>query len=559
MTGETIVITADALARVLFPLLYATIFLFAAHFFSSQLSQVSRRLAYAMLLAQALMIGRALYVLPRSSYETWLWSLHDEWNIPTTFAAMQLATIGAVALSFARQVTIEALWKRGYYFVLGILFIAFAVDEFFVIHEFLYQWQHLYITLGALTVLATVIVAARSPRNERHSYVGILAGLAIGALGAFVVESRGVICGDFAILTVVDCPQDFNWLSEELLELAGMWLVLVSLLAGYSAVIPIAGKQSRSLYGLPPLIVLILLLLQGIAIRPIEQQSQAKPAAVSFESGVRLHGYQVLDRRSERPLTVNLWLSQADWDDAGLGYSLHLVDLADGTSIAGRDKFAHMRYFLPGPGRAGVFRQWTTLDVPASAPPNRGMHLLLVVWREKDGDFADLAVIESDLPQAGRQIILDETVFKSKVAEPPAARVASFENGFSVISAQNLEQAMPGQRIPLQFTWYADNGNDSRDYVQFLHLIHAESGEWLALDRRPLGERLPTRLWYARMLDRETWQVDLPLDLAAGIYEIYTGLYRASDRERLPAFGQAGSRWLDDRVPLGEIRIEQSE
>ena len=91
---------------------------------------------------------------------------------------------------------------------------------------------------------------------------------------------------------------------------------------------------------------------------------------------------------------------------------------------------------------------------------------------------------------------------------------------------------------------------------QFLHLGHEDSGEWFVYDQAPLGQRLPTRLWYTGLADSETWRVPLPADLAAGRYAVFTGLYRSSDLERVPARDAEGTPWLDNRVVLGSLIIE---
>ncbi len=94
------------------------------------------------------------------------------------------------------------------------------------------------------------------------------------------------------------------------------------------------------------------------------------------------------------------------------------------------------------------------------------------------------------------------------------------------------------------------------DLIQFLHLGHSESGAWHVTDQQPLGARLPTRLWYTGLDDSETWQLPLPADLSSGEYQVYSGLYRHSDGERLPAYDSDGGAWLDNRVALGNLIVE---
>ena len=74
------------------------------------------------------------------------------------------------------------------------------------------------------------------------------------------------------------------------------------------------------------------------------------------------------------------------------------------------------------------------------------------------------------------------------------------------------------------------------------------SSRWVA--------RLPTRLWYSGLADSEIWAAPLPSDLASGEYAVFTGLYRMSDKERVPVKGRDGRLFVDARVPLGFLTLE---
>ena len=104
-------------------------------------------------------------------------------------------------------------------------------------------------------------------------------------------------------------------------------------------------------------------------------------------------------------------------------------------------------------------------------------------------------------------------------------------------------------------TWRADAAGE-HDYTQFLHLVHEETGELWAFDQQPLGARLPTRLWYSGLADTEIWRIPLPAGLAVGRYQVWTGLYRTDELERLGASDAAGAPYPDARVPLGALAIE---
>ena len=128
-------------------------------------------------------------------------------------------------------------------------------------------------------------------------------------------------------------------------------------------------------------------------------------------------------------------------------------------------------------------------------------------------------------------------------------------NGFALDHVDLPESASAGETLNLTFTWRSDTPG-SEDHIQFLHLGHTETGEWFVYDQQPLGARLPSRLWYSGLADSETWHVPLPTDLAPGRYEVFTGLYRARDGERVPTTDADGQPWLDNRVALGTLTLD---
>jgi hypothetical protein len=102
--------------------------------------------------------------------------------------------------------------------------------------------------------------------------------------------------------------------------------------------------------------------------------------------------------------------------------------------------------------------------------------------------------------------------------------------------------------------WEALEPN-GRDYTVFLHLID-ESGELVAQDDSPpLDNRFPTSLWTAgeRIVDPHQFP-GVPKG-ASGTFRLVAGLYDPTNGERLPAYQDDGTRWPDDAVILGVIRV----
>ena len=117
------------------------------------------------------------------------------------------------------------------------------------------------------------------------------------------------------------------------------------------------------------------------------------------------------------------------------------------------------------------------------------------------------------------------------------------------------ERAQAGETLSIPLAWQSDVSGQE-DHVQFLHFGNVESGDWWVYDQLPLGDRLPTRLWFSGLADVEVLEAPLPADLAPGRYEVFTGLYRSRDLERVPVRDADGEHWLDGRVSLGSLIVE---
>ena len=118
-----------------------------------------------MLLAQATLIILSQPLSELSTAGQWLWSLTFERNIPNTIASAQLALVGAVALLtawFARRLPLR---QRLFWVGIAAVFYHLARDEFFMWNEWYPDWKIRYAALGLVVVIATILVAARSPRR----------------------------------------------------------------------------------------------------------------------------------------------------------------------------------------------------------------------------------------------------------------------------------------------------------------------------------------------------------------------------------------------------------
>ena len=143
MDSGELVIATEALIRIFVVLLYTPICLVVYFRLYPRLSPTSRRLAFGMLAAQALVIVLSLEIRPKSNFEHWLWNLDQEWNIPSTLASTQLALVAGVALVTAWLARAVPVWQRLYLVGIGLVFLFLAWDEYFLFHEHIQDWGDL--------------------------------------------------------------------------------------------------------------------------------------------------------------------------------------------------------------------------------------------------------------------------------------------------------------------------------------------------------------------------------------------------------------------------------
>lgn len=552
MVSGELTVSAGALTRVLVLFLYAPICLVAFRLLLPRLPRSTRLLAIAMMAAQFVMLTVALEDTPRWELKGWLWHLDQEWNIPSTFASMQLALVSGAALAAALLAGARQARYRFYLLAIALFFVYLAWDEYFSLHETNLALETVYIALGAVIAAATLAAAARSPRHARVWYVCLLAGMALNVTGAMVVDARYQICGSFGFIQLDGCLRVYNL--EEAVELIAVWLILVAILGILKEATP-KPRRSVSLFLIVLPILWIILLTRDAWLPRLELRLLAQPASIQIESEARLLGYHA--EWDSESIVLRLYPSAWRSHYRGLGLSVHLVDQASKESVASRDIYTHSQArLLLAPSYAHVYRRQLEVEIPPATPTNRAYWIALSFWRKEGEAFVGQKILESDHQLLSEtQVILGELALPAATPAISAAPLAIFDDALTLGAVDLPPSARLGETLNLSFAWRADAAG-ADDYVQFLHLGHVETGEWRAFDQQPLGPRLPTRLWYSGLADTEVWALPLPTDLAAGEYAVYTGLYRVSNQERVLVKSSDGTPLPDARVPLGFLTLE---
>ncbi len=341
----------------------------------------------------------------------WHLNLGGEYRLSVAMAAAQLLMAGAAALGLAAGLA----WKdadgrlppplfRLFWFLLGLGFLFLALDEYFLIHETNRPlWRMLYLLAGLLVALPLLLLLATSPRRRRE-YGLLLAGLALMAAGAVLLDSLldamvrvGSDCGGAGWL-IAGCrafsTQKPWWdLLEEMAELAGVTLALGGLLllaqgmlssqrsgAGrparwmrVSRLVPLTGALAVAAYA------------TWLWLTPaVQLHFEGKTVLVEYLDGdLALLGYR-LEGAPASPgdeVRVHLyWQARRALSEPALLVSLHALTGPDFRSIAQDDDpqlgtLLPSTAFLPGT----IVHKTMGLDLPPDAPP--GHHpLMLRLW-----------------------------------------------------------------------------------------------------------------------------------------------------------------------------------
>ena len=518
-----------------------------------RLSSDAKGSALLTLVAQVVVIVVSLEAKPNSAMEEWLWDIDKEWNIPSAIASTLVALIGfAALLTFWASRAIPRR-PRLWLVAIGLVFLILGLEEFLDTKYSNLDWPLYYAAVGIVLAGATVAVAARSSRQQRLWYICLFCGLALMAIGVFLVDELPLNCGTLAFLKMDGCLN--HQTVEEVFELLGSWLALVAMLGFLSEVIPNPKPVYRwCLFGFPALWLLLMAFVSPIS--SFEFSLPATPAAVEFELGARLYGYEA-DRKG-RPISGYFYFSESTIA-AEMGYSVHLVDQVSGDSIASQNRWATREhaFFLSGKSYLRVYYQLLRVLIPPDAPANRALWVVLTLWRKDGESFVPIKILSSDQRLiSDTQVVLGEFVLRAESESGPTDTVTIFDSAFRLGAVDLPERANAGDVLPITFRWSAD-ADGLEDFTQFLHLVHEENRAQWGYDQQPLGPRLPTRLWYEGLADSEAWSVQIPPDIAQGRYVVFTGLYRASDHQRLPAHSPEGLLVEDARVPLGYLMIYQ--
>ena len=527
-----------------------------------RLQPFPRRLAGGMLILKILLLLMALELASERSYVGFVWNFDLEHTLPAQLGATLMSLAGAAALLAAWRSRGQPRRLRAQHAVVGLLLLLLAIDDYYYPLKYLFKFtiKDYYLEfygLFAIAVgLATALELARGARVLRLWHVCLLAGLALIGFGGILLDGAEIFCGVPNLIELTDyCQRSIH--IEEVAEQMGSWLALVAALGYLGAAAPtLSPRLRRALICLPLLWFPLILLVAQLPRLELAQASQR--ANVRFGRGIVLEGYDITRTADYFDLRLYLSASQAEYSSLANVF-INTVDAVNGLSRHTQKKLATNEqgvWFLGAEHRL-IYRQQLRVYLVPWQPPNRA-HWLALGIANRSGL---VHIADSDQRKLGdNHVALTEFIAPAPATPHPQAKtvfVARFDGKFALVDVALPVRATAGDKLDIPVSWRSAI-DASGDYTQFLHFVHADSGAQWGQDQPPLGPRLPTRLWYAGMEDMETWQVPLPADLAPGRYDVFSGLYRLDDMQRLPATLADGRPAPDNRPRIGSLIIESS-
>jgi hypothetical protein len=89
-----------------------------------------------------------------------------------------------------------------------------------------------------------------------------------------------------------------------------------------------------------------------------------------------------------------------------------------------------------------------------------------------------------------------------------------------------------------------------------VHLLDAEGQLAAQRDSVPVHAERPTWSWWENEVIQDEYALAIDPALPSGTYTLSVGIYELPSGARLPAMKATGERMPEDRIVLGEIRVE---
>ena len=431
--------TSDVLLRAGFLALLPHFFLAPVYWrvLRPQLLPAARRLAYFLWGCQLLLLlFHGMTVGQTFQFSRFLWHFNGEFNIPTSFATLQLALVASQALTLTWAIRPRVEWR--YWLGVSAFFFLLAIDEHTLLHEFGDATELFYLLYGILLTGFTWRWLVRKDGPEYGRLCRwVIFGLAISTMGAVVMDRIAPFC------PAVDEVCAPYYLLEEVLEYSGILVVAVvvqgvALRALPEARWPAFGRRTIVTLGLVALVVYG----AGRVIFPISERAflPYRPPILSLSSA------SVERLTAGETATVRVDLVAMQELPAPLGYSLQLIDPLNGEVLASVDRWSKRR-----PERwpvEEVVAQELTLHIPEDAPVNRVLWLAMSLWWHGGVNFSPLSLDAGEWQQVTETLVkISEVILQAPTVEEMEDVGNTFATGFTLLRADYPTTARAGKNL----------------------------------------------------------------------------------------------------------------
>lgn len=266
-----------------------------------------------------------------------------------------------------------------------------------------------------------------------------------------------------------------------------------------------------------------------------------------------------------QPVTVTLtWRAARDIPtDLRVTTALHHPD--DGVLLVDHSNSPAGGRWSTDHWRAGdVYRDQVTLTTPVDGVRPSRYDVWVQVRPFGGGDTSWLPVAGAG--QEGPAVRLPDGVVVAQAgagtglgAPTPVLQTvdARFASGLSLRGVDRPAELQPGEPFTVTLAWTAVL-TPTHNATFFVHLV-GPGGTMIAQDdRQPAGGSYPTSIWRPGDGSTETMVLDVPPDLPAGTYTLWTGLYPAAGGPNDPALNPDGTP-AGERLRLAEYEIERTK
>jgi hypothetical protein len=170
--------------------------------------------------------------------------------------------------------------------------------------------------------------------------------------------------------------------------------------------------------------------------------------------------------------------------------------------------------------------------LPEGMPPG-DYTLLMTVYDPGTGQA--LPVRHGDEAPADRLVLGQVQVQRPAGTSTSRPAVADFGPLRLVEAKTPVSDVSPGHSIPISLLWQAAPDYRPDQYVVVVQLLDPNGTVVAGLEEQPLASFYPTERWQPGEVVLDRHSLGVPANLSPGSYTLITGVYRASDRERLRA------------------------